>query len=167
MQAGEYQSLLRHMEWADAAVWKAVLNLPAAQKDTPLLERLYHLHTVQRVYLQVWRRESIQVPEASSFTNLPALADWTRANYQELHTFAQGLASETLSRTLEFPWSREVIARLGSAGPATLGESVLQVALHSAYHRGQVATRIRELGGEPPLTDFIAWTLRARPDPEW
>jgi hypothetical protein len=34
------------------------------------------------------------------------------------------------------------------------------------YHRGQVATRLRERGGEPPLTDFIAWIWMHRPAPD-
>ena len=35
------------------------------------------------------------------------------------------------------------------------------------YHRGQNATRLRELGGEPPLTDFVAWLWKGRPDGKW
>ncbi len=33
--------------------------------------------------------------------------------------------------------------------------------------RGQNATRLRELGGEPPLTDYIAWLWKGRPAPDW
>ena len=43
----------------------------------------------------------------------------------------------------------------------------MQVALHSTYHRGQINARIRELGGEPPLTDFIAWVWAGKPQPSW
>ena len=57
--------------------------------------------------------------------------------------------------------------RLGSAGPATVAECLLQLALHSAHHRGQVAAWLREAGGEPPLTDFIAWIWTGRPAPAW
>ncbi len=39
--------------------------------------------------------------------------------------------------------------------------------MHSTHHRGQVAARLRELGGEPPLVDFIAWLWWKRPEPEW
>jgi uncharacterized damage-inducible protein DinB len=31
------------------------------------------------------------------------------------------------------------------------------VAFHSAYHRGQVASAVREAGGEPAYTDYIVW----------
>jgi uncharacterized damage-inducible protein DinB len=68
---------------------------------------------------------------------------------------------------LDFPWSAQVLKRLGSAGPATVGESILQLVLHTTYHRGQVSGRLREAGGEPPLTDFIAWIWMQRPRPDW
>ena len=35
--------------------------------------------------------------------------------------------------------------------------------MHSHYHRGQNATRLRELGGEPPMTDLIVWYWKGRP----
>jgi uncharacterized damage-inducible protein DinB len=38
---------------------------------------------------------------------------------------------------------------------------------HSTYHRGQVNSILRQLGAEPPLTDFIAYLWLGRPDPDW
>jgi hypothetical protein len=42
----------------------------------------------------------------------------------------------------------------------------MQVVMHSQSHRGQCASRSREPGGKPPMTDFIIW-LRTRPAPVW
>jgi len=42
-----------------------------------------------------------------------------------------------------------------------------QVVLHSEHHRAQNATRLRELGGAPPPTDYIVWILDGRPAPVW
>ena len=39
--------------------------------------------------------------------------------------------------------------------------------MHSHYHRGQNATRFRELGGEPPMTDFIVWLRDGQPAARW
>jgi uncharacterized damage-inducible protein DinB len=44
---------------------------------------------------------------------------------------------------------------------------VAELVLHTSYRRGQVATRLRERGAEPPLTDFIAWIWMGRPVPDW
>ena len=49
----------------------------------------------------------------------------------------------------------------------TVGETTLQVPMHTVYHRGQVNARVRALGGEPPLVDYIAWLWLGRPAPEW
>jgi uncharacterized damage-inducible protein DinB len=65
------------------------------------------------------------------------------------------------------PWSSMVEKRLGRPpGITTIGETALQVALHSTYHRGQVNARLRELGGEPPLVDYIAWLWQGKPSAE-
>jgi uncharacterized damage-inducible protein DinB len=167
MHEDELRSLLRHMEWADALTWGAVSKVEPAGKDPRLRERLHHIHTVQWVYLQVWEGEPFVVRELESFPDVPAVAAWARPYYPRLRSFAERLRGEDLSRPVEFPWAAEVAKRYGSAGPATLAESVLQVVLHSTYHRGQIATRVRELGGEPPTSDFIAWVWMNRPDPAW
>ena len=39
--------------------------------------------------------------------------------------------------------------------------------MHSTYHRGQVNVRLRELGGEPQLVDFIAWVWEGKPRAVW
>ena len=167
MNAGDVQTLFVHMEWADAAAWKVVLAIPATREDAKTKELLQHLHTVQWVYLQVWRGEPLQVPDFTGFPDAAWLSRWATSYYPALRAFSHTLDDAALSRQLDFPWADEVVKRLGTAGPATLAESIWQVVLHTTYHRAQVATRLREFGVEPPLTDFIAWAWRNRPQPEW
>ena len=66
------------------------------------------------------------------------------------------------------PWAKQIEAQLGRP-PAisTLADTCFQVASHSTYHRGQVNARLRELGAEPPLVDYIAWIWFGRPTPSW
>jgi len=167
MECRELQDLFTHMEWADASTWKAVSAFPGASQDRRLRELLYHLHIVQRVYLQVWQGQSPSLPELAAFADLPAVAAWARPIYAELVAFATRTGTDELSQKLNVPWAAEVAKRYGTAGPATLGETMLQVVLHSTYHRAQVASRLRELGGEPQITDFIAWVWKERPGAEW
>jgi uncharacterized damage-inducible protein DinB len=173
MQTSEHRTLLRQMEWADALIWNAVLNLEPANQDQRLLDRLYHLHSVQWAYLKVWQEQPLTYRELASFKDLAAMAPWARSYHRELSSFAETLEGAALRRNMEFPWADQVVKQFGSAAPApapapaTLGESIPHVVLHSTYHRGQIATRVRELGGEPPLTDLIAWAWKARPEPCW
>lgn len=85
----------------------------------------------------------------------------------EAATYGASLDTAALDRLVEFPWNEQLVEQWGEVGPVTLGESVLQVALHSTHHRGQAATRLRELGGEPQLVDFVAWLWQGKPAPKW
>ncbi len=51
--------------------------------------------------------------------------------------------------------------------PATLEETMTQVASHSTYHSGQINTRFRELGGNPAMVDFIAWVWLGKSNMGW
>lgn len=43
----------------------------------------------------------------------------------------------------------------GEAFRSTIEEIMMHVVTHSAYHRGQIASRLRAAGLTPPYTDFI------------
>ncbi|MGH9479278.1 MAG: DinB family protein [Terriglobales bacterium] len=38
-----------------------------------------------------------------------------------------------------------------------MGDILMHVALHSGYHRGQIAADMRSGGLEPAYTDYIHW----------
>jgi uncharacterized damage-inducible protein DinB len=163
----ELRGLVRHMEWADALVWRSVLAVPQAHTDTRMRESLYHLHVVQWAYLHIWRGEPLDAPELESFKDLTAVHAWGHDYYRQALPYLDTLELEELQRQVQFPWAEQLAERFGSARPATLAETILQITSHTMYHRGQVNTRVRELGGEPRLADFIAWIWMGRPDAEW
>ena len=159
--------LYRHMEWADAAVWTSVLASESGRSDTKLRECLYHLHMVQRAFLRVWRGEPRET-SYPTFNDAQSLMSWGRTYYDEAFAFLESLNNEKLSEPMPLPWATMVKERLGRAPETTtVGETALQVALHSTYHRGQINARLREVGGEPPLVDYIAWVWLNRPAANW
>jgi uncharacterized damage-inducible protein DinB len=159
--------LVGHMEWADALVWKSALALPAVASDVGVRDRLYHMHSVQWAYLQIWRGDPLDIPDLSDFEDLRAVCAWAQEYYRSAPQYLEALDSDALGRRIDFPWAEQLVERWGKVHPATLAQTIQQVASHSTYHRGQVNTRLRELGGEPPLTDFIAWIWAGRPEPVW
>lgn len=163
----ELTQLIDHMEWADALVWSTVIDLPQAADDERVRTLLYHVHTVQRVYLQIWRDETVSAPDPDDFPDLESIRRWGREYYGKLPGFLSGLTAEALDEPLEIPWAAQLAGEHGTVHPTSLRQSILQVTSHSTYHRGQTNTRIRELGGEPPLTDFVAWIWNGRPGPRW
>lgn len=165
--ASALQQLIRHMEWADAAVWRAVLERQESHTDPITRTRLHHIHTVQRVYLGIWRGEPLELVDESAFPDLASICAWGRDYHVEATVYASSLDAADLEQTVEFPWAAQLAGRWGEIGPVTLAESVLQVTSHSTYHRGQVNARLRELGGEPPLVDFVAWLWQRRPAADW
>ena len=71
-------------------------------------------------------------------------------------------------KIIQMPWSIFTQRKTGEKViPATLEETMLQVASHSAYHRGQINTRFKELGGEPASVDFIVWVWLDKPIANW
>jgi len=165
MDLEDCKALLRHCEWADALVWRAVAA--GAEEDPELRAKLYHMHLVQWAYLRIWRGEPPVPPELASFRDPGALRGWARQVHQELGAHLDGADPGLCETQVRFPWADRLVEKFGSAAPATWPESALQVALHSTYHRGQVARRLRELGIEPPLSDYIAWIWMRKPAADW
>jgi uncharacterized damage-inducible protein DinB len=162
------RELFRHMEWADATVWRAVLVHPDAGRDGRLAEWLLHIHTVQRAFLHIWTSKPVTFPNVSDFPEISALQQWAQPYYDEARRFLATLDPAALEQPVVMPWVRHFEERLGRAfAQPTLAETVFQVTSHSTYHRGQVNARLRTLGGEPPLVDFIAWVWFGKPAPEW
>lgn len=167
MDINALTDLYRHMEWADAAVWAAVLASEGGPTDAKLREQFYHLHMVQRAFLRTWRGEPREA-QYPTFNDARSLMLWGRSYYAEAMTYLEALSDEKLSEGLPVPWARMVEQRLGRAPEmTTVGDTALQVALHSQYHRGQINARLREVGGAPPLVDYIAWIWLGRPTPFW
>jgi uncharacterized damage-inducible protein DinB len=163
------RELMHHMEWADASVWRAVLVHPPAVQDPRVRDLLSHLHDVQRGLLAVWTGQPLtaSVADAAARDLLTTLPD-ARAHYLDLQPAVEAFDDAALQRRIIMPGLEAYEQQLGRRfDKPTLAESVLHIASHSTYHRGQVNARLREVGGEPPLVDYIAWIWFGRPRPEW
>lgn len=156
--------LFRHMEWADAQVW----HVARESDDARLRALLVHLHVAQRAFLQAWTGQSLSIPDVSEFPRLAALREWMRPYYGEVARYLDQLDQPRLDEPMPLPWLAEFEQRAGrQLETPSLGDTLFQVTSHSTYHRGQVNARLRELGQEPPLVDYIAWRWLGRPAPEW
>jgi uncharacterized damage-inducible protein DinB len=88
-----------------------------------------------------------------SLSDCEALAGENETAYAAL---LERLAAPDLARTASYRNSK------GVAYTTSYLDILTHVAFHSAYHRGQVAAAVRESGGEPAYTDYIAWEREAR-----
>ncbi len=162
------RALYRHMEWADARMWASV---PKNGPPDPFLrERILHIHTVQRAFLHIWTRRPVQevFRTPDQFAAMAELCAWAHPYYAEVGEFLNGVTDARLTETIVMPWASELSHSLGRApGRTTLGDTCFQVTSHTTHHRGQINTRLRELGVEPPLVDYIAWLWFEKPAPAW
>jgi len=167
MNLTELRDLYRHMEWADALVWRAVHSSAEAAKDARLRELLYHVPLVQWAWLRAWRSEP---PDMTfpTFTELSELMLWGRSYYHEIFSHLENLTADGISKTMKLPWAEIVERELGRQPESiSIGETMLQIPLHSQYHRGQINARLRTVGGEPPRVDYIVWVWLGRPQADW
>jgi uncharacterized damage-inducible protein DinB len=161
------RDLFEHMRWADATVWRAVHACGPALADREIAEKLFHMHHVHRAFVRTWTGRDYE-----KFTGaIPPLSE-TEALGREMHAVLAAhlpsLTPESLDERFVLPWSKGMASRLGrDASPTTRGETLLQLAMHGTYHRGQVNMRLRQLGGEPPTVDYIVWLWQGRPKAEW
>ena len=162
------RDLLSHAEWADATVWATVLENREELYEPKLRFWLHHIHTVQHAFLRLWSDRELDLPEESEFTDAAALAEWGCQGHSAIRRYHESASPDDLDRVLPIPWAERLVEPLGQyPEDVTVEESAFQVALHTVHHRGQVTARIRELGGDPPLIDFIAWLWLDRPDATW
>ena len=159
--------LYRHQAWADAAMWSAVMASAVATTDAVIQERFAHIHLVQRVYLQGWQGAEFD-PTIPAFVDAASRMRWGHEYHQAVARFIEPLDADQLDEPFAMPWAAIVEQSLGRPpGPVTLVETLLQIPSHSTHHRGQIATRLREIGGEPPITDFIMWVVIGKPVAAW
>ncbi len=154
--------LYGHQSWADAEQWRALESHAGALDDVRIRERLYHIHTVQRAFLKLVRGEPLTgFPKPEDFPTPSALRDYGRRTHEDAAAFLASIRAGQLAEPVVIPWAREPILEV------TVEQALAQAATHSHYHRGQNATRLRELGGSPPVTDLILWYSKGRPAPDW
>jgi uncharacterized damage-inducible protein DinB len=169
MQIDVLRQLIRHMEWADAEVWRAVMAHEPATSDPRLRNLLTHLHLVQRLFLVVWQKQPFDPARGMpQFATAADLRSWAQNYHAEANTFLDALDERSLKDEVVMPFVKAMETQLGRTfAMTTLGETIFQVTSHSTYHRGQVNARLREVGGEPPLVDYIAWIWFGRPEAHW
>jgi uncharacterized damage-inducible protein DinB len=75
---------------------------------------------------------------------------WAEAEKEQAE-FVNDVTNESLGKMLPFRTTQASLAHL-----------MQHLANHSAYHRGQVAVMMRQLGAEPLATDFHVFLVEGR-----
>jgi uncharacterized damage-inducible protein DinB len=150
------RSLIAHQQWADSQLLSSVRSHPDAIEDAELRKTLHHMLVTMRAFLSLFLNRPFDVPlEMRAPASFEELTERFREAHAEETEFTGKLEGADLERVLPMPW-------IEGARP-TVAEALMQVVMHSQHHRGQVASRLRVLGGSPPMVDYIIWVRdRAR-----
>lgn len=159
MTLDEIHDLVAYTEWATARLIEALRRIPDAarrRRDDSAFGSLHgtftHLIAAEWVWVERWHGRAAPAPPAwageASFDELLAHLDAVQAARA---AFLRGLTEADLARPIAY----RTFAGVESANP--IGELVRHVVNHGTYHRGQISMRIRQLGDQPPSTDYIAW----------
>lgn len=145
---GYLTKLVDHLEWADAATLRALETSPGS--DARALTVYAHVLGAESVWLAriAGRPSDVAVWPTLSLDDARTLG---LRNVAELKALVHATGDSDTAREIDYRNSA------GQSFRSTLEDILLHVCLHGAYHRGQVAQMIRQGGGEPAPTDFIAF----------
>jgi uncharacterized damage-inducible protein DinB len=148
------KDLAHYQAWADAEHWKALHANAALLEDADIRKRMNHILMACQMLPALARGE---VPDMVAMKDRESTAELEAALGQANEALAAALESVDLEKTIPLP--------RGPQGPfeAPAGVLLLQALLHGQHHRGQNASRMRELGVTPPMTDFLIWHALGRP----
>jgi uncharacterized damage-inducible protein DinB len=163
------QMLFRYNRWANEQVFAAT---PAASFTRDLGEglgtvrdTLTHIVWSEWIWLQRWHGVTRLVFQPADFAQVPPGLVFVAADFptvDSLHERSRAVADDTLAFVSRLDPERllevtEYLTVTGEPWPQALWRQLLHAVTHSTYHRGQVATKLRQLGHTPAATDFVAY----------
>lgn len=164
MTIDEARELVGYGCWANALMFDAIAGLTEEQFGASVASSfpsvgatLAHLVGAEWVWLRRWLGESpTAVPAWAAKPNLADLKAQLATVEAGRARFLSGLSDTDLDRVVSY---RNMA---GQSYAEPLGDLIRHVVNHSTYHRGQVATQLRQLGVKPPGTDLIAYLRRRK-----
>ncbi len=137
---------------ACAAVPSEQFLRPLGSSFSSLRDTLSHLVGAEWVWLERWQgRSPRKPPSAEELLTLVAIGERWRSVEQSLRKHLDGLSEESLGQPLTYTNLK------GETWTYPLWQTLLHLANHQTYHRGQVTTLLRQLGAKPAPVDFLVY----------
>ena len=146
--------LIRYDGWANRQTIQAAAGLPATSLLRPLAgsfpslhESLVHILWAEELWLERWQgRPHVAALDPGAFPSLAILGERLEAVHQRQLQVLTGADPDRRVGYEDFQ---------GRRWEYPLGKMVLHLVAHSAYHRGQAAAQLRQLGVVPANTDYL------------
>jgi uncharacterized damage-inducible protein DinB len=142
------RQLFEHLRWADERVQESLTE--AVNPPPHTLDLFAHVVAAEHVWLSRMRGEK------------PEVAVWPKLSLSQCLELGTRNADEFLAlvESLDEIGLDSGVTYKNSAGvefTSSFRDILLHVALHGAYHRGQISAAIRAGGDTPAPTDYIAF----------
>jgi uncharacterized damage-inducible protein DinB len=161
----ELKSLLAYNRWAGDRVVQAVRRLTPEQyvrEPAPGWSpvRATFLHIADGNWIWARRLRGETVTSRTTEAEAPNLDDAVALLARAHDAFDQELATRSPAQ-LAAAWSFRNLQ--GKESTLPLWAIFRHVVNHGSYHRGQIASKLRLLGIEPPVTDLVVWAIELTP----
>jgi uncharacterized damage-inducible protein DinB len=157
MSPDEIRQLYDYNTWANQRALDAAATLSAEDFTKPLgssfssvRDTLAHIWGAEWLWLERFQGISpASLPEVGQFHDVASLQSRWQEDQQRLYRFVSALMQDDLNRVHEYR-----TLNFG-AYKNPLWQSMLHMVNHGTYHRGQIATMLRQLSAKPLSSDLI------------
>ena len=161
MTRNEAIDLVAYNDWANARLFAACAQLSEdgwtrdlGGSYPTLLQLVAHVTGVEWIWLQRWQGESPASAPAWMKDPEPAVLRGVLGEVEERRReFVSEFTDDDLQRDVQYTLLD------GSGGALPLTVLLRHVVNHSTYHRGQMASMLRQLNVTPPATDLVLFAL--------
>jgi len=149
-----FRQLFEYDHWANQESLLSIADLSMISDRA--LKIAGHIVGAQRIWLA-----RLATPGSAPAAPWPLMTlKETRAAFSDLHSrwnsFLDQLAPERLGEDLVHRNTK------GDESRVPVRDVLMQLVVHGAYHRGQIAAAVREAGGNPSPTDYILYVRQQR-----
>lgn len=159
MNLEDFRLLYDFNSWANNRTLESCAALSTEQLTRDLgssfksvRDTLAHIYGAEWVWMERWHgRVPAGLPSAADFPDLDTLRRRFAEMDRNLVDYVASLTASDLTRVLTIKTSA------GTTFSQPLWEMLQHLANHGTYHRGQVATMLRQLGAKATGTDLIGF----------
>ena len=159
MSLADIRRIYDYADWASERMLAAIAALTEEQQTRDIVSSFPNIratlaHIVGAEWLWLQRLNGVSPgapPEWVASGSVAQLAERAAAIAAERRALLERLDERALDQ--EFAYKN----LKGEAFNSRLRDVLLHISNHASYHRGQLATMMRQAGATPPATDFIVF----------
>ncbi|HVO57578.1 MAG TPA: DinB family protein [Dongiaceae bacterium] len=157
MTPEDVRNLYDFNHWANQRVLETASQLteeefvkPRGSSFSGVRDTLMHIAGAEWIWLERFQgRSPAALPDVAAAKNLAEVRAFWAPNAQRLLNYVGSLSQSDLEGIFEYKTLNFGVYR------NPLWQSLQHVVNHGTYHRGQIATLVRQAGGKPLLTDLM------------